>query len=110
MSERVEIGLEAALAPWTLAGLSKETPVLLALSGGADSRALLHLLSEQSKRDGFPLYAAHVHHGIRGAEADRDLEFSQGLADAYGCELFVSKADIPRLAKESGRRNPVINA
>ena len=53
------------------AGYAHDTPVLVAFSGGADSTLLLHLLH----RAGIRLYAVHVHHGIRGKEADRDLAF-----------------------------------
>jgi tRNA(Ile)-lysidine synthase len=58
--------------PQALAGMPGNTPVLLALSGGADSRALLHLLVAQRRECDFPLLLAHVDHGIRGSEAARD--------------------------------------
>ncbi len=77
--------------------------MLLALSGGADSMALLEMLSEQSCEDGFPLYAAHVDHGIRGEEARRDRDFCRRMAAEYEVELFVLEADVPALAKEHGR-------
>lgn len=89
-------------APWELAKYPKETPVLLALSGGADSRALLHLLAEFSKRDGFPLTVAHIQHGIRGAESLRDRDFCRSLAAAYGVECAVLDTDVPALAREHG--------
>ena len=91
------------LAPWRMAGVAQKTPVLLAFSGGADSRALLHLLAKLSKRDGFPLYAAHVNHGIRGEEADRDQAFCQTTAEEYGVRLFVRCANVPELAKQAGK-------
>ena len=90
-------------APWQLADLAPTTPVLLALSGGADSRLLLHALKEQSERDGFALIAAHVNHGIRGEEAIRDRAFCSEICRACGVELCVLDADVPRLAREHGR-------
>lgn len=93
--------LNSLSAPWRLAGVAKTTPVLLALSGGADSRVLLHLLSAMAKKDGFPLYAAHVNHGIRGSEADRDQAFCQKLAADYGVRLFVHCANVPELSKQA---------
>ncbi len=90
-------------APWQIAGVAKETPVLLALSGGADSRALLHILVQMAKRDGFLLVAAHVEHGIRGAESLRDMEFCRSLAQEYGISLALHRADVPSLAREHGR-------
>ncbi len=90
-------------APWELAKLPKDTAVLLAFSGGMDSSALLHLLAAQSERDGFHLYAAHLHHGIRGEEADRDADFCASLAKRYEIPLFLAHADVPTLAAERGQ-------
>ena len=89
--------------PQGLAGMPPDTSVLLALSGGADSRTLLHLLAKQAKQDGFGLLLAHVNHGIRGEEAVRDRDFCQALANRYGLELCILDADVPALAKEHGR-------
>lgn len=89
--------------PWEIADLPRNTAVLLALSGGADSRALLDLLYASSKADGFRLVLAHVNHGIRGEEAARDRDFCRALAGEYGLELFLLEADVPALAKDSGR-------
>ena len=91
------------VSPQELAGFPKETAVLLAFSGGADSCALLHLLAESAAADGFALTLAHVNHGIRGEEALRDRDFCQKWAAAYGLEICVLDADVPALAKESGR-------
>ena len=46
--------------------------VLVALSGGADSVALLHLLTAEDLA--LEIEATHVHHGVRGIEADRDAD------------------------------------
>ncbi len=89
--------------PWELAGLDPGTPVLLALSGGADSRFLLDRLARGSKQDGFPLLLAHVHHGIRGENADRDADFCRALAKEYDLPIRVLSVDVPALAKEHGR-------
>ena len=88
--------------PDTLTGLPKDTPILVAYSGGADSTALLHMLCRYAKQTGAPLYAAHVNHGIRGAEADRDEEFCRQHAAALGVPLFVHRADVPALAQKQG--------
>ncbi|MBQ5661772.1 MAG: tRNA lysidine(34) synthetase TilS [Clostridia bacterium] len=91
------------LLPQQLAGLPSDAPVLLALSGGADSRFLLDVLAEASRRQGFSLLLAHVDHGIRGEEAKRDSAFCRALAEQYGLELCLLEADVPRLAHEHGR-------
>ena len=93
----------AFIPPWQTAGMPKETPVLIALSGGADSAALLRLLSERAARDGFSILAAHLHHGIRGEEAERDAMLSERLAARFGAEFVCERVDVPRLARESGR-------
>lgn len=90
-------------SPHSLASLPETTPVLLGLSGGADSRALLHLLAEHCKSCGAPLYLAHVNHGIRGDEAIRDRDFCASLAESYSLPCFILDADVPALAKEHGR-------
>ncbi len=89
-------------SPHTLARISESAPVLIAFSGGADSSALLHLMNEESKSQGFNLCAAHYNHGIRGDEADRDAEFCQQICKKLGIPFFLEKANVPALAKESG--------
>lgn len=89
--------------PHTLAGCAPDGAVLVAFSGGPDSRTLLHLLAADAAQKGYPLYAAHVNHGIRGEEADRDEAFCRSVAEAYGVPLFVLHADIPARAKEMGQ-------
>lgn len=76
--------------------------MLLALSGGADSAALLYLLAECAARDGFRILAAHVQHGIRGEEAELDAVLSERLAARFGAEFVCERVDVPRLARERG--------
>lgn len=76
---------------------------MLALSGGADSAALLHLLTVCARRDGFSVLPVHVHHHIRGEEADRDAAFCRSLAEAYGWEPVIREVDVPRLAAQRGK-------
>ncbi len=63
--------------------------VCAAVSGGADSVALLLLLHEANALPrnslGIGLSAVHVHHGLRGEEADGDLEFVQELCGRLEC-------------------------
>lgn len=88
--------------PSLLSGMDDTAPILAAFSGGADSSALLHILSKYSKLFGSKIYAAHVNHGIRGAEADRDELFCRKMAESLGIEIFVLNTDIPKIAKETG--------
>ena len=83
--------------PRALAGLPTDTPLCVALSGGADSVALLAMLA-----DAKPVFAVHVHHGIRGDEADRDAEFCKQLTTRLGVPLTVLHIDAPALARARG--------
>ncbi len=76
--------------------------VLVALSGGADSVCLTHALCAFKDEIGITVSAAHVNHGIRGEEADRDEEFARQFALSLGIEFYSVKLDIPAEAKESG--------
>ena len=89
-------------APHLLSGLDASSPILVGLSGGADSSALLLMLKTYSEQSGAKIYAAHLNHGIRGAEADRDESFCREFASLLGIEFFSLKLDIPAIAKESG--------
>jgi tRNA(Ile)-lysidine synthase len=82
----------------------------VALSGGADSTALLDLLSRLpglSPR----LVAAHLNHCLRGQESDRDEEFVRALARQYRIPLEYRRVDVKELARrerlnleDAGRR------
>ena len=76
--------------------------VLVALSGGADSMALLNVLYSIKNEYSLTLRAAHFNHGIRGEEAKRDEDFCVEACREMGVELFVGSADIPALAKQKG--------
>ena len=66
--------------------------VVVGLSGGADSVCLLLMLkkyiTETRKGCGTQLMAVHVHHGIRGAEADSDAAFCKALCEEQGIEYI----------------------
>ncbi len=83
-----------------LSGKKPSTAVLVALSGGADSSAMLHMICDYANAYGTPVYAAHVNHMIRGAEADRDEEFCAAMCRRLGVELFVLREDVPKYARE----------
>jgi tRNA(Ile)-lysidine synthase len=64
------------------------------LSGGADSVALLRVLAGRSEELGLVLHAAHLHHGLRGEEADGDLRFARELAASLGLMFHESRVDV----------------
>jgi tRNA(Ile)-lysidine synthase len=67
--------------------------LLVAVSGGADSTALLIGLAGLSADLGLRLHAAHLHHGLRGTEADADLRFVRGLCRRLGVPLAAARWD-----------------
>jgi len=93
---RVEPALRRALrdgrAPARLAR-GATVPLLVAVSGGADSTALLVGLGNLSRDLGLRLHAAHLHHGLRGAEADADLGFVRALCKRLGVPLTAARWD-----------------
>ncbi|MDR0380645.1 MAG: tRNA lysidine(34) synthetase TilS [Oscillospiraceae bacterium] len=73
--------------------------VLCALSGGADSVALLFFLWENRAALGLAqVAAAHLHHGLRGADADEDEAFVRSLCAARGIPLTVGHAEVRAVA------------
>lgn len=73
--------------------------LVVALSGGADSTALLDLLA-RLPGFGLNLVAAHLNHCLRGVEADADQEFCRDLASRMGIPFESGRVDIRRLAQE----------
>ena len=69
----------------------KEARVLCAVSGGADSMCLLHLLWSQ----GYDVTAAHFEHGIRGEESLRDAAFVEAWCSEHGIPFFPGTAMRP---------------
>lgn len=74
--------------------------ILVGLSGGADSVGLLLVLWKLRETLQISLRALHVHHGLRGAEADRDAAFSRALCERLGVPFYEYRID----AAEEARR------
>lgn len=74
----------------------------VAVSGGADSVALLRLLHSLRSELGVTLCVAHFNHQLRGSESDDDEAFVASLAKALGLQLFASRANVARLARQNG--------
>ena len=72
---------------------------LVALSGGADSVALLKILYELKKEYNLRLYSMHIHHGIRDEEAHRDAKFASELSESFGIECIIKYVNVPDYAK-----------
>jgi tRNA(Ile)-lysidine synthase len=72
------------------------------LSGGADSVALVRALKDRAGELGLVLHAAHLHHGLRGEEADADLEFARSLAVELGLSFHEARVDAAGEARNNG--------
>ncbi len=75
---------------------NKKNPILLAVSGGADSMAMLYYFLKKRRN----IVVAHFNHKIRGAEADRDEKFVERFCFENSVPLIKGRADIPTLARE----------
>lgn len=76
--------------------------VLVAVSGGADSVALLHAMVSISRSMCLQLSVAHLNHRIRGRAADEDARFVRKLARGLELPCVIGMSDIPRIAREKG--------
>jgi tRNA(Ile)-lysidine synthase len=92
--------IQSALATLLLPG----EPLLVGVSGGPDSVALLSLLVEGSWRP----HVCHLNHQLRGSESDADAEFVRTLADHYQLPVTIDSRDIPAVA--AGRKLSVEDA
>ena len=98
-------------------GLTPEAPVVVALSGGADSVLLLELAHRAKPRP--PIFAVHIDHGLRGEDSDGDAAFCAKLCaergvpfvrrrvhldpDPSGLEARARTARYATLAEEASR-------
>ena len=74
--------------------------VVAGVSGGADSIAMLHILKSLQEEMGFSLEVLHVHHGIRGEEADRDERFVEKICRDWSIPFLTRHYPVPELSKE----------
>ncbi len=85
-------------------GVSGADTVLIGLSGGADSVALTHALRRLCEEGALAaVYAAHLHHGIRGEAADADEAFCRAFCRELEVPLSVERADVPAYAAAEGQ-------
>src|SRR5271168_141590 len=83
----------------------------VAVSGGADSVALLRLFEDLRAELGISLCVVHLNHGLRGAEADADEDFVAGLARELELPFLATREEVAELARrkhwnleDAGRR------
>lgn len=81
--------------------------VIVAVSGGPDSVALLHVLKYFALEDNLKLVCAHVNHGFRGEESDREAVFVSELAKQLHVEFELGEFDVPAYMKRTGKGTQV---
>lgn len=85
-----------------VASLLLETPLIVGVSGGADSLTLLHTLRElRGERAGSSLHIAHLNHWVRGKEAADDEAFVLGIAEQWGIPCTIGQFDVPNYARQN---------
>jgi tRNA(Ile)-lysidine synthase len=83
--------------------LRPQTPLLLAVSGGADSIALLHALAQGTSHPArWPLTVAHYNHRLRGAESEADAAFVEEVATRLGLPFRLGQAPASRRLARTG--------
>jgi tRNA(Ile)-lysidine synthase len=94
---------EILLKTITNTGMLREGDgVVVAFSGGGDSTALLHALASMRSEFKIKLFACHLNHKIRGAEADEDARFCREFADKLGIPIYIKEMDIAGIAAKRG--------
>ena len=86
--------------------LKKGDCVVVAVSGGPDSMALLKVMEMLSSEYKLTLIAAHLNHGIRGEDADREELFVKKSIEIMGIKFESKKIHVPSLKKHTGRSIP----
>jgi tRNA(Ile)-lysidine synthase len=73
--------------------------IVIGVSGGADSMSLLHVLYSMQQEYELKLTAVHIHHGLRGKEADEDADFVSNICSQYQIPYVLYRFDIGQEAK-----------
>lgn len=76
--------------------------VVVGVSGGPDSTVLLDILRRLAPTFQIALHVAHLHHGIRGEEANQDMAWVAQLAESWDLPFTGKRVDVPTLAEQEG--------
>lgn len=82
--------------------ISENEKIVIGVSGGADSMALLYSLNELRKEMNFDILVAHVNHGVRGEDALRDQLFVERKAKELNLPYYSRNVDMVSYGKEKG--------
>ena len=76
--------------------------VIVGVSGGPDSLALLYILNQLKNELGFRLHVAHLNHSFRGEEARKEAVWVKETAENWGLTCSLAAKDVPALARTEG--------
>ncbi|MDR3559241.1 MAG: tRNA lysidine(34) synthetase TilS [Candidatus Pacebacteria bacterium] len=85
--------------------LKKRDKIVLAVSGGPDSAAMLDIFSKLKRKYDLELIIAHVNYALRGRDSERDEKFVRELAEKYGMETFVLRPEYEKNISENYLRD-----
>lgn len=85
--------------------MKKNSSVVVGVSGGPDSLALLHILNLLKEKYDIKIFAAHVDHMFRGEESKKEMEFVIDFCQKFNIPCCAKQINVPQIAKER-RVNP----
>ncbi|WP_374049827.1 tRNA lysidine(34) synthetase TilS [Neobacillus sp. PS3-34] len=85
----------------------KNKKIVVGVSGGPDSLALLHYLLGQREKQNLSLVAAHVDHMFRGEESYQDAMFVKSFCEENGISFEMARINVPQLIADSGKSSQV---
>lgn len=81
--------------------LKKGDGIVLGVSGGADSMAMLHLFYSIREEYGLHLHVVHLNHMFRGKDADNDEQYVKEICDKWNVECFSFRRNVSEIAREN---------
>ena len=97
--EIIEKKIEETIEKYNM--LDNTSSVIVGVSGGADSMALLKFFEKHTKKYNLKLIAAHINHCLRDEESDRDENFVKEYCQKNDIILKILKLDVKKIAKET---------
>lgn len=83
--------------------LERGTTVVVGVSGGPDSLALLHFLWSERERYDIQLVAAHVDHMLRGKQSEEDMHFVKHFCEQHSIICEATQLDVPAYMERTGK-------
>jgi tRNA(Ile)-lysidine synthase len=81
--------------------LQKGDKVMVGVSGGVDSTALIYILDSLKQKLGIKLYLAHLNHLIRGRDTDLDEKYVREISKNLDIKCIIEKLNVPEFAKQN---------